>query len=164
MKYLFRKIFLVTALMAMSAAAVAQEVPSIFSYTVLKLPFDHRNEEPWSKIIHSQEEWELFYSELLDDNLAESNAVNFITPQIDFETFQLITGGIGFRPSGAYSVSVGKVIELSDVIHIEVFVISPGKNCVVTADVAYPSTTILIRKTDKPIQFSSSQLIFECPL
>ena len=162
MKYLLRKIFLVAALM-MSTVIVAQEVPSIFSHTVLKLPFDYQSEEPWSKIIHTQAEWELLYNELLDDNLAEGNTVDFIIPQIDFETFQVVTGGIGFRPSSAYSVSVGKVIELSDVIHIEVFVINPGGNCSVSADVAYPSTTILIKKTDKPIQFSSSQLIFECP-
>lgn len=97
---------------------MAQEVPSIFSHTVLKLPFDHRSEKPWSKIIHTQEEWELFYNKLLDDNLSESNTVDIIIPQIDFDTFQIITGGLGFRSGGGDRVSVGEINELSNVIYI----------------------------------------------
>lgn len=162
MRYLLRKIFFIAALMTMSTVTVAQEVPSTFSHIVLKQPFSFASEEPWSRIIRTQEEWEISL-----ELLAESEnhiVIPALLPQVDFETFQLIAGGIGFRPSGGYSVSVSDVIELDDVIHIRVFVVSPGKNCIVTAQATYPLTLILIRKSDKPIQFSSSQLTDECSL
>ncbi len=162
MGYLLRKIFFIAALMTMNTLTVAQEAPNIFSHIVLKLPFSFKSEEPWSKIIRTQKEWEISL-ELLEKSEAFT-VIPALLPQIDFETFQLVAGGIGFRPSGGYSVSVSEVIELNDVIHIEVFVVSPGKNCIVTAQVTYPFTAILIRKTNKPIQFSSSQLTDECPL
>ncbi len=163
MKYLLEKTFLVIALIVVPAITMAQEAPSLFSHTILELPFDRNSEEPWSEIIRTQEEWSAFYNELLEENAGDT-VISFALPEIDFETFQLIAGGIGFRPSGAYSISVGRVIEMSEVIYIEVHVISPGENCIVTADIAYPSATILIKKTNKPIQFFSYPLIFECDL
>lgn len=162
MRYLLRKICFITALMTISTVTLAQEVPGIFSHTVLKLPFSFKSEEPWSQIIRTQKEWEMSL-ELLEESEVFS-VIPALLPQIDFETFQLVAGGIGFRPSGGYRVSVSEVIELDDVIHIEVFVVSPGKNCIVTTQVTYPFTAILIRKTNKPIQFSSSQLTDECLL
>ncbi len=163
MRYLLRKIFLFIVLITMSTGVVAQEAPEIFSHTVLKLPFDLKSDEPWSKIIRTQEEWEMFYIELLEENTVDT-VIPSVLPQIDFETFQVVTGGIGFRPSSGYSVSVRQTIELSDTIYIGVLVVSPGKNCLSAAVVTYPSTTLLIKKTSKPIEFFSFQLIYECPL
>lgn len=162
MKNLLMQIFFIAALITMSTITVAQEVPSTFSHIVLKQPFSFPSEEPWSRIIRTQEEWETSLKLLIESGYY--TGIPALLPQVDFEIFQLIAGGIGFRPSDGYSVSVKEVIELGDVIHIEVFVVSPGKNCVVTAQVTYPLTLILIRKSDKPIQFSSSQLTDECPL
>ncbi len=162
MKYWFRKTFLIIVLMTMGTVSVAQEVPSIFSHTVLKLPFDLQSEEPWSRIIRTQEEWTLFYNELVGDTLATDDAAVFAIPEIDFETYQIVTGGIGFRSSGGYRVSVEKVHELSDVIYIDVIVVSPGPNCASTDATTYPSTTVLIKKTNKPIQFFSAHTLNEC--
>ena len=103
----------------------------------------------------------MFYNELLDSNLVEDNKAGNITPEIDFETHHVVTGGIGFSSDGRDTVSVGKVRELSDVIDIEVIVVSfIGCN---SADVVtYPSSTILIKKTNKPIQFFSVHALREC--
>src|SRR5680860_55405 len=103
MKYLLMKIFFIAALMTMSTVTLAQEVPSTFSHIVLKLPFSFKSDEPWSEIISTQREWEVSL-ELLEES-EDFTLIPALLPQIDFETFQLVAGGIGFRPSGGHSVS-----------------------------------------------------------
>lgn len=158
-----KQFFLVGVLMLTPAIAFAQEVPDfIYSHTVLKLPYEPKVDEPWSRVITTQEEWEKFYLQLIDEN-ARDTTITFVTPKIDFNTYQVVTGSIGVRSSGGYSVSVEKVYELSDaIIAINVIVTRPGSYCVVAAMVTYPSTAILIKKTTKPIQFYSSQFTQEC--
>tara|TARA_R110002073_G_scaffold194720_3_gene353780 strand:+ start:1292 stop:1591 length:300 start_codon:yes stop_codon:yes gene_type:complete len=87
MKYLFRKIFFIAALMTMSTVTVAQETPSIFSHILLKLPFSFKSEEPWSKIIRTQKEWEISL-ELLEES-ESFTVIPALLPQIDIEAFQL---------------------------------------------------------------------------
>jgi len=157
-----KQFFLVGVLILAPAIAFAQEVPDfIYSHTVLKLPYEFKVDEPWSRVITTQEEWEKFYLQLIDENAGDTT-ITFVTPKIDFNTYQVITGSIGFRSSGGYSVSVEKIHELNDAVAIDVIVTKPGSNCVVPAMVTYPSTAILIKKTTKPIRFYSSQFTLEC--
>ena len=164
MKFLLHWILLLFAVLMLSTASRAQETSHVFSHVVLKLPFDYKSEEPWSKIINTPEEWVNFYSELLDENAADNTVISYVIPEIDFEAFRVVTGGIGFRPRGGHSATISEVIEMSDAVYIQVLVIKPGINCFVTANITYPSATILIRKSDKPIRFFTSELTQECPL
>ncbi|MCB0173117.1 MAG: protease complex subunit PrcB family protein [Nitrosomonas sp.] len=155
--------FFLIAMFMPCAISIAHELPKNYSHVVLDLPFDHISEEPWSKIIDNQEEWADFYLNLIEENAPDSVA-SYILPEIDFETFRVVTGGIGVRTSGGHSVSISKVVETTDAVYIEVLVIKPDGNCLVTANITYPSAAIMIRKSDKPISFSSTELTHICQL
>lgn len=159
---IFRSLFLILMTMP-GAASIAHELPKIYSHVVLDLPFDHISEEPWSKIIDNQEEWTDLYLGLIEEN-APDFVASYILPEIDFESFRVVAGGIGVRTSGGHSVSISKVVETTDTVYIEVLVIKPGINCLVTANITYPSAAILIRKSDKQISFSSTELTQDCQL
>jgi hypothetical protein len=157
MKYFIKKV-LIACLVIGSSATQATE---FFSHTVLDLPDDPRNENSWSQVINSQEDWESFFNATLAASLFLQGEAP-TAPEFDFEKFQILTGGLGVKPSSGYILSVENVIELDDVIEIHVFDIRPGANCVTFAALTYPSTTILVEKTDKPFRFSVSQLVDEC--
>ncbi len=157
MKFLIKKVILV-CLLIVSAATQATD---FFSHTVLDLPDDPRNETAWSQVISSQEDWESFFNATLAAILFPQGEAPS-APEFDFEKFQILTGGLGVKPSSGYILSVENVIELDDVIEIHVFDVRPGTNCVTFAALTYPSTTVLVEKTDKPFRFSVSQLVDEC--
>ncbi len=156
----FCGLFLI-AMILPGAASMAHELTKIYSHVVLNLPFDKISDESWNKVIDTQEEWSDFYLNLIEENTFDSAASN-VPPKIDFKAFRIITGGIGIRPSGGYSVSINKVIESNDAVYIDALVIKPGDNCLVTAQITYPSITIMIRKSDKPISFFARELTQEC--
>lgn len=163
MKYSLLRVLLLTVMLMLPVSTMAQELPKTYSHVVLNLPFDKISEEPWSKVIDTQEEWSDFYLNLIEENAPDS-VVSYILPEIDFEAFRVVAGGIGVRTSGGHSVSISKVVETTDTVYIEVLVIKPGINCLVTANITYPSAAILIRKSDKQISFSSTELTQDCQL
>jgi hypothetical protein len=158
MKFLFWKLFLSISLIIASSTVHAYDV---FAYTALKLPFSLHSENSWYKIINSQEEWETFYNQLITQNMPSTTEP---APQIDFEHYQMVTGGIGIRGSGGYSVFITNVYEFDTEVDLEVLEISPGPGCIVTAAIDYPSATILIKRTSKSIKFIPfQQLVHQCP-
>lgn len=159
MKFIFNKVIaLFTLLMAIMTSAHSSD---IFSHTVLTLPDNPRIEEPWSQTITTQQEWEtLFYSTTAHMTFLQGKAP--IAPQLDFETYQVLAGGLGVKPSGGNILSVESVKELNDIIEIHVLSIKPGSTCFSIAMISYPSTTVLIKKTDKPFRFTISNSISDC--
>jgi len=154
MKFLFWKCYVGVALATIISAVHADEV---FSYAVLKLPYASRSVTPWSAVINTQEEWQQLYESWQDDFTPPIQA-----PQIDFEQYQLITGGLGEKYSGGYSVVVDRVDDLGNAIYISVLEVSPGNGCVVTTGFTYPSTAILIKKSNNPLKFYITKVIQEC--
>lgn len=133
----------------------------VFSHTVLTLPDDPRNEESWSQAISSQDEWEsFFYAQTAHITYPQGEAP--IAAEFDFEKHQILTGGLGVRSSDGHSLVVEGVFELDNVINIQVLEIRPDIQCIVPAVISYPSATVLIKKTDKPFQFTVIQLVNEC--
>ncbi|MDR4515350.1 protease complex subunit PrcB family protein [Nitrosomonas sp.] len=161
MKYSLFRVLLLTVMLMLPISTMAQELPKTYSHVVLNLPFDKISEEPWSKVIDNQEGWSDFYLNLIEENAPDSVA-SYILPEIDFETFRVVTGGTGIRTNGGHSVSINTAIETNDAVYIEVLVIKPDANCLVTGNITYPSAAIMIRKSDKPINFSAIELTREC--
>ncbi len=159
MKYLYKKIILITfIIMTVNIANAADE---IFSHTVLTLPDNPRNEEPWNQVINNQKDWEsFFYAQTAHITYPEGEAP--IAEKFDFEKYQILASGLGARSTGGHSLVVKGVMELNNVIDIQVLEISPGTNCMVTTAFTYPSATILVKKTDKPFQFTVTQLVTQC--
>lgn len=160
MKFLFQKLFFSLGLMIMVTASNAQAA-DIISYSVLKLPYELRSEEPWLKIINSPEKWQAFYQQLFSDTLFDPPTA-IVAPQIDFEHYQIVAGGLGMRASGGYAVLVANVDETDEAVYLQVLELNPGSGCLVTMALTYPSTAILLKKSDKPIHLTMTKLINEC--
>jgi hypothetical protein len=156
MNILFKKVSLGFVLATSFSYAYGAD---FFSFGVLKLNHHLTNEQPWVKVIKTQKEWQLHFDEL-------TRGLVFIAPElpptIDFDQYQVITGGLGVKPTGGYSVVVDRVDELSDAVYISVLEVSPGNGCPVTLATTYPSTAIVIKKITKPIKFSLSKLTRIC--
>ncbi len=132
----------------------------LFSHTVITLPDDPVTEEPWKKTINTQEDWESFFYARTAHIFSLQP---FIAMEIDFNTYHVLTGGLGEKPFGS-SLSVEQVIEMDNEIHVVVLDIQPGLDCGVDIfGPAYPSATVLVKKSNKPFKFIVSQLIEQCP-
>ncbi|BCG64381.1 MAG: hypothetical protein methR_P2154 [Methyloprofundus sp.] len=132
-----------------------------FSHAVLSLLDDPRNEEAWSMVINSQEDWESFYNQPLAYMSFLAGTIP-TAPVLDFENYQILAGGLGMQSHGGAFLTVETVQELENSISVHVLLVRPGPDCTLPAVISYPSTAILIKKTDKPFSFSVSNLIDEC--
>lgn len=160
MKKLFLTLLAIVALMM--ASTMPSQAFDTFSYTVLTLPDDPRIDEPWLKVIHDQDDWEShFYATTAAVTYLEGTAP--VATVFDFEEYQVISGGLGFRSNGGYYLAVASVNELEEVLLIHVLDISAGSTCLTTAAITHPSMTLLVKKTDKPIKISVTELTDQCP-
>ena len=141
-----------------SALASAYES---FSHTTLILPHEPSNLEAWVQIITSQEEWEsFFYSTMATITYPAGEAP--VAPLIDFETYQVITGGLGMKPTSGYSLAVEKVIETDDVMNLNIISVSPVSSCLNLQVISYPTLTLMIKKTDKDIKYNITSVVNKC--
>lgn len=155
MKCFFQKILLVMLFTGFSYQnALASD---IYSHIVLDLPGRLERTEPWVKIIKTHEEWVQLYDEL---TLVVSEPDPL--PGIDFESFQLIVGGIGVKSSGGNSLVVNGIFESDHDITIYVLDVTPGAHCSGITVIDYPMTAFLIRKTEKPMNFYVQHAQTEC--
>ena len=132
-----------------------------FSHAIVNLPLEVKKEEPWSNVITTTRDWDLFYSDLLWDGASEP-AELLTAPAIDFDSYQLLVGGLGLQMSGGFSLSIRKVIEYNDSLLVDVLIMKPGENCLVAMALTYPSVAVLIKKTTKPLQFVFTNLTVDC--
>ena len=155
---LCRALAVITLMMVIVVPAQSAEV---FSHAVLSLPGSLRSDKPWVKIIRNQTDWEShFYATTAAITYPESMAP--IAPVLDFEDYQVISGGLGGRSSGGYYIAIESVHELEKAMVIHVLDVRPGPGCVVSFWLTNPSITFLVKKTDKPIKFTVSTLINPC--
>ena len=159
MNKLLRKVLVIVTLM-LNGLTPSQSA-DFFSYSVLRLPAAPEINKPWVKFISNQSEWEAyFYATTAAITYPQSMAP--VAPVLDFERYQLISGGLGVRPTGGYYLAIESVFELENAMFIHVLDVRPGSACVVSFAFTNPSITFLVKKTDKPIKFTVSKLINQC--
>ena len=155
-------------LWSISLVILAQDENSIFSHSILKLPFEPKRDNAWSEVITSESQWVLFYSKLINEN--SFTTIDYVIPKIDFENYQVITGGLGDTLSLSDFLLIREVNELADVILITVVYNQLEPNCInvqfghiINNMPNYPTITFLIKKTDKPIKFHLQRINnYEC--
>ncbi len=158
---IFASLIVAFAVPSQSSAILLSVPYEAFSHTVLHLPDNPRYEKPWLKIIRNQQDWEAhFYATTAAITFPASMAP--VAPVLDFENYQVISGGLGVRSSGGYALAVESVVDLVGDLYIHVLDIRPGSSCLVTMATTYPSVTILVKKTAAPIQISVAKLINQC--
>jgi len=82
---------------------------------------------------------------------------------IDFSTKTALLVAMGQRMNGGYGIEILSVIQKEGKINVAVDMISPGKNCITTQVVNYPSVLLLIPKTDKEVNWIITNTIKDCP-
>lgn len=161
-------LLIVTLTVVTFKSAVAQEV---FTHAVIDLPFefwaegedgvpDYRIQKDWVRVFQTQEEWDLFYKEPFPDGFTAPSELRD-PPQLDFENNTVIVGGTGFNTSG-HSIAVSSVVNTPTVAYIDFFVVSPGRNCITTAQVTWPTIAILIPKAEGSMFFHKRDAVFDC--
>lgn len=83
--------------------------------------------------------------------------------QINFAKKTALLVAMGQRMTGGYSIEILSVIQKEGKINVSADMISPGKNCITTQVVNYPSMLILIPKTDKEVNWIITNTIKDCP-
>jgi hypothetical protein len=132
-----------------------------FSHSIINLPYEYEVEEPWVMILDSDDDLEAFYKKTIKKYLDFGYEVKPM-PEIDFNQYTLVVGGLGFQSTGANHLAIGRIIELSDTIYINAVKIVLGRGCAGTADVVYPTTGILLKKTNKKIVAYLEKAVSDC--
>lgn len=124
------------------------EKPSNEALSFIRIPSNIQEEQKIAYHIKSAEEFkETFGKET----------------EIDFENYDMIAVFAGSKRSGGYSTQITRVMENEDSLKVYVQETSPGKNCIVTMALTYPSDIILIEKTNKSsIDFIYSYRLMDC--
>lgn len=137
-------------------------ISNSFSHGVLVIPGGGpENEQAWSKVITNQADWKNFFR-------ANFALMTFLIgyvptlPDIDFDKYQILSGGLGVKPSTGYSLVVNNVAETNTHIIIDILEISPEAGCLTMPILTYPSATFYIKKTEKPLQFNLRKLTESC--
>ncbi|MES3008438.1 MAG: protease complex subunit PrcB family protein [Pseudomonadota bacterium] len=145
-------------LLLFAAPALSKD---IYSHVVLNLPFDLRTNGQWVKVIDNPKDWADFY-ESLRPALADYVPGYFSAPEIDFNNFVIVAGGLGYRNSGGDRLSIESVIDAGDRVYVSALAVSAGAGCAVTMAVTYPTVAIMIRKADKPISVFLGKAVSDC--
>jgi hypothetical protein len=144
------KAFLISCLLLGAVPAYAADA---FSFALLNIPA-REVQKSWVQVIKTQEEWATFYGSLVPVRPV---------PVIDFENYQIVAGGLGMVGNTAGPrLVVERVDELTNQILVSVLIVTPIPGCLGLDAVHYPTTAIVIRKTDKPVQIHSSSATTDC--
>jgi hypothetical protein len=102
-------------------------------------------------------------------SLKEWNALNLNSRQestpidVDFTKYTLLVAALGTRPSGGYTVTIRDARDDGSVVHVSVLEVRPrGPDCTVTAILTYPTTAVLIPRTDKAVRFEIESADLDC--
>lgn len=83
-------------------------------------------------------------------------------PHVDFDHERVIVAAMGGRASGGYHIGVETVAEHAQETLVEVFTVSPGEGCVVTAAITAPAVAIAIPASPKPVRFATTHYVQDC--
>jgi hypothetical protein len=132
---------------------------SVFSYAQINVPFEVRVDGSWVQIIENREDWEAFYVENAQ-NYHEADSDLNTPPDIDFEAYTIIAGGLG-AGSANRSLSISSVNANSSATHVNALVVT-GRGCVVLAVATYPTVVILIPKPMADVRVSTREAFYDC--
>lgn len=141
---------------------------SEFSHSILELPFVIETDAPWYQVIDSQQSWQNFYSEK-GGSVTESSAEGLVAPQIDFDTFSIVVGGLGYEYR-ASKIVIQSVEDRGGVKKIRALILRPdletllleGRICWVPMSSQFPTIAVLIPKPEGEVVISSHTLTMDC--
>ncbi|MEJ2622247.1 MAG: hypothetical protein P8163_18945 [Candidatus Thiodiazotropha sp.] len=144
-------------------------------FKVLELQYIMPYEYPWVRVISSQADWgNFYYNELLPSNGINCTFPSDATyeqddpclsgpPQVDFNTSQVVVGGLGLKPSSGFQAMVSDIdITSSSDMIINIFDASPSNECVSLPVVSLEMMTLVVEKSEKPVKINVQTATLHC--
>jgi hypothetical protein len=144
-------------------------------FKVLELQYIMPHEYPWIKVISSQADWgSFYYNELLPSNGINCTFPSDTTyeqddpclsgpPQVDFNTSQVVVGGLGLKPSSGFQAMVSNIdtTSSSDMI-VNIFDGTPSDECMALPVVSLEMMTLVVEKSEKPVKVNVHSATLHC--
>jgi PrcB C-terminal len=112
------------------------------------------------RAVRSQKEWKALWQQ--SDHSGNPNP-DSTSPGIDFTKYTVLIAALGTRGSGGYTVTIRNARDDGAVIHVSVLEVRPrGPACAVTTEISYPSTAVLIPRTDRAVRFEVTSADLDC--
>lgn len=106
---------------------------------------------------HSQDQWQRFYAEN-----GHYHTVDPVAPQIDFDAYTIVVGGLSWRGSHK-KIVVEDSVDNGDDKNIQVAIVTPGSRCALAMLIDYPNIAILIPKPAGTINIHTRVAVVDCP-
>lgn len=126
-----------------------------------------QSDTPWFQVITDEDQWyEFYYQTLLDcpgvypTASAESDPCALPAPYVDFETQKVVVGGLGAKPSTAFSILISNVY-LTDAGE-QVINVVDYEDCLGLTIIDYPMAAVVIPNTGHPLQVNVEQAKRQC--
>jgi hypothetical protein len=138
-------------------------------FRVLDLaPYSIQSDTPWMQVITDREQWlNFYYARLLGCPTVYPTAIPPETdpcalpePLIDFETQQVVVGGLGAKPSTAYSLLISGVSISED--GQEVIQVIDYERCLGLTVIDYPMAAVVVSNTGLPIRVNVVEAREKC--
>lgn len=132
----------------------------LFTHAGINLPYERQVEDPWFLDIGSQEAWAAFWLEMIPTELDPVSEL-WDVPEIDFDNYRVLAGGLGRVNSGGHNINVSVYMSGPDRLVYATATIA-GAGCVVAQVVNYPTTAILIPRTNREPHISFRSEVHDC--
>ena len=104
-------------------------------------------------------------TEFYQDQVSYDNAINAYSLQvseaIDFNVSQVALVSMGGQPNGGYSFAEESVLDVGDYIELNLRLVSPGANCIVTTAVIHPFRLLKI-DSKKDVRIKERKVVKNC--
>lgn len=139
-------------------------------FKVLDLtPYTIQSDTPWIQVITDQGQWyEFYYQRLLGcpgiyptaSASAEADPCALPAPSIDFETQKVVVGGLGAKPSSAFSILISNVYLTNE--GEQAINVIDYEECLGLTVIDYPMAAVVISNTGRPVQVNVEQAMKQC--
>jgi hypothetical protein len=144
-------------------------------FKVLEMQYIMPQEYPWVNVITSQADLgNFYYNELLpangihctfptDPTYEQDDPCLSGPPQVDFNTSQVVIGGLGLKPSSGFQAMVSNVDSTStDDLIINIFDGTSSDECILMPVVSLEMMTLVVEKSDKPVKVNVHSATLHC--
>jgi PrcB C-terminal len=115
------------------------------------------------RAVRSQKEWTALWQQARSNPSGYPDPASISSPGVDFTKYTVLVAALGTRGSGGYTVTIRNARDDGAVIHVSVLEVRPrGPACAVTTEISYPSTAVLIPRTDRAVRFEMASADLDC--
>jgi hypothetical protein len=143
-------------------------------FRVVTLGGSSPSDLPWSRLITTQYDWETLAREsyaaddvgpvVFCDQVPTSIDCVEPPPVVDFDTEQVIVGGLGLQGDSRHILAVSNVVarQSSGYQYVNIMHLVAGAGCTTVPEVSNPMLAVVVQKTELPIKLSLFSTTTDC--